>query len=156
MFEEIRLSELRAAARLREREEDAQIAAAIVRWEARTGKSFHRHAAEVLTSDEERPVSETTVYDWQARRNGRRPPDGMTNILFAEDDEYNAWKNERAGFEPPRRKLPAGGDALARAYEAKLRGFGENGERAIAEGREEARRAELKERDAKHSIRSAS
>jgi len=141
-FEEIRLSALREHARRWELEYDRRLAAAIARWEARRGQSFHRYAAEYLTSDAEHPVSESTVYDWISRRNGRRPPACLDEILFADDDDFNAWKNEQAGFEAPRRKLPASGDALARAYEERLRAFGELGEKAIADARATAGRGE--------------
>lgn len=145
IFEEVRLSALREKARLREVELDKRIAAGIGRWEKERGVSFHRYAAEFLTSDKEHPVSENTIYDVLARRNGRRPWDCLIDILFEDDEEFNAWKNERAGFEAPRRKLPAGGEALAQALIEQLHEFGPRGEDAIAKARERAAKAERAE-----------
>lgn len=147
IFEEVRLSALRERARKREHELDQRVLWAIDLWEQRTRQSFHRYAAEKLTSDKEHPVAETTIYDMLARRNGRRPWWCLVELLFEEVPEFNAWANERNGWEEPKRKLVCNGDSLARAYEDKLREFGPNGERAIAEGREQARQAAQRERD---------
>lgn len=142
-FEEVRLSELRARARRREIEEDREILAMIGRWEALHRQSFYRYAAERCTSDLEHPVSETTVYDWISRRNGRRPPACLIAICCEEDEQFNRWWNERNGYEQPRKLLPTSARELAEAYEQKFRELGDVGERMIREARQDAARKEL-------------
>src|SRR5258708_1998194 len=86
------------------------------------------------------------IYHWRERRNGQRPP-GELVALVHEDPSPEGEKAmgdycDARGFERPRRKLAADANRLAHALEDKLRRFGDEGERAIAEARIEAARAE--------------
>jgi hypothetical protein len=101
-----------------------------------------KHFAELLGLG---VAKQDRVYHWTERRNGQRPPaELLARVHEASEKAMNEYLNAR-GYEPTRRKLPASGDVLARAYEDKLRGFGEQGEKAIADARVEAAKPEPRE-----------
>lgn len=108
---------------------DEQIGSAMKRWEASLpGLDAYKQMADELTDDAERPVSTTQVYDWLARRNGRRPPGELVFELFAGDDKFAAWWCERAGYEPPKKKIAVPVEEQVRALRSALQRFGEAGE----------------------------
>lgn len=125
----IERSERRDAQRIFIDSLDEQIASSMKRWEASLlGLDAHKQMADELTDDEERPVSTTQVYDWLSRRNGRRPPAELVHELFAGDDKFAAWWCERAGYEPPKKKIAVPVEEQVRALRQALHRFGEAGE----------------------------
>lgn len=89
-----------------EHELDEQIEAALRRIElAMPGLDGRKWLAEE-TTDDEKPVSVSTVYDWLSRRNGRRPPAEVIAAIYKADDQFAAWWNATLGYEAPKRHCP--------------------------------------------------
>jgi hypothetical protein len=112
----------------REREVDRNIAPVL----ERLGPKFFADEMGLGVDKQDR------VYHWRERRNGQRPPAELLAAVHEQDEAAMGDYCEARGYERPRRKLPADGERLARAYEAKLREYGEKGERDIADARAQA------------------
>ena len=111
---------------------DAQLEAALMRWErSLAGIDVHKHLADLLTDDEEHPVSVTQVYDWLSRRNNRRPPAELILEVCAADDVFAAWWAETAGFEPPVRLIRVPLEQQLAALRRALLEFGTAGEQKL-------------------------
>lgn len=130
-MEAMRAREQKARAEAYELEADALIAQPMIKL----GK---KHFADRLGL----PVSkQDRVYHWVERRGHQRPPaELLLHALDEMTEEQFQDFCEKRGYERPRRKLPTDADRLARAYEERLRAFGEKGLDAIREAREEASR----------------
>jgi len=111
------------------RDLDEQLEAAFLRWEKTLdGKDFHKEAADLLTDDEQHPVSTTQVYDWMARRNGRRPPAELIALAYMVDDQFAAWWNQATGWDTPKRLALLPVERENELLRAALREFGAQGE----------------------------
>lgn len=113
---------------------DANLAAALKRWEERLdGPDAHKELAERMTAEgDERPVSVTQVHDWFSRRGNRRPPVDAFDVLYDEDDELVAWWNVSHGRELPKR-IALSWEQERALYRAKLAQFGDKGREVLAE-----------------------
>jgi hypothetical protein len=130
--EEQERSEQARAQRVSMDELDEQIRLAMARWETRLGGvDAHKEMAELLSDDSQHPVCLTQVFDWLARRNGRRPPADLVRILCREDEPFNAWWNESGGYEAPKRKVALPPDEQIRRLRAALLQFGSAGEEKL-------------------------
>ena len=108
---------------------DEQIEAALKRWELLlAGQDAHKVIADEVTDDEEHPVSITTVYDWLARRNGRRPPAEVISVLYEVDAIFAAWWNKRHGYTVPEKLTQLPWEQERALYRKALQEFGAAGE----------------------------
>lgn len=127
-----RARETRAKAHALEREIDGNIAPVVEQLGP-------KHFADILGLGVER---QDRIYHWTERRRGQRPPAELLARVHEASEKAMGDYCDARGYERPRRKLPSNSDALARAYEEKLRAFGELGEAAIVDARESAARPE--------------
>jgi hypothetical protein len=102
-FEEARIArERREAQRRYMAELDEQLELALNRIEKTLGgQDVHKWLAEILTDDDEHPVSASQVHDWLSRRGGRRPPVEMIGAVYDADEQFAAWWNKRHGYTVP-------------------------------------------------------
>lgn len=131
-------AELRRVRQLKQRARnddlDLQLRSALGRIEkGLDGVDVHKHLADLLTDDEEHPVSVTQVYDWLARRNNRRPPAELVLLICELDDAFAKWWCETAGFEAPIRRVLAPLEQQVEDLKHDLLDFGTAGEKKLSE-----------------------
>lgn len=123
-----------AAQRAWEDQLDENIEGALKRVELRKpGLDGAKWLAEEITDDPEKPVSTTTVYDMLSRRNGRRPCAEIVAALYRADTDFAGWWNTTLGYEVPQRHCPLGLEQQNALLRLKLKEFGAEGERKIAQ-----------------------
>lgn len=123
-----------AVQKLWEDDLDEQIEAALKRIELRTpGLDGPKWLAEEITDDPAHPVSASTVYDMLGRRAGRRPCAEIIAALYRADAEFAAWWNTTLGYEVPQRHCPLSVEQQNALLRLKLKEFGAEGERKIAQ-----------------------
>jgi NTP pyrophosphatase (non-canonical NTP hydrolase) len=123
--EEVRETARRAQQQRDEDELDEEIAISLERCGAKHGEGGHKWMAGRLF------VSVQLVHHWTSRKDGRRPPADMTDILYEEDPEFAKWKNKKRGYTVPEKLVQLSNEELVKRLRDALKEFGAVGEEKI-------------------------